>query len=241
MRFQGQPLSSGTAFVWRREGRAYLITNWHNATGINPTTGGHLSGNAAEPDQVRVLVDNKGRLGVRGAVDLALRDPARQLLWLEHPISLRQVDVIALPLPNMPDADLFPINEMSSVQMRVTVGAEAFILGYPFAIGPYALPVWKRASIASEPDIPIDGQPRFFVDTASRSGMSGSPVIVRSSGGYQAESGTQTLSPGVFSRFVGVYSGRVGADDELQAQLGIVLGAEVIDQIIEGGRRGTAP
>src|ERR1039457_5085979 len=38
MRFQGQPLSSGTTFVWRREGRAYLITNWHNATGINPTT-----------------------------------------------------------------------------------------------------------------------------------------------------------------------------------------------------------
>jgi hypothetical protein len=150
------------------------------------------------------------------------------------------VDVIALPLPNMPGGDLHPINELSAVKMRVTVGADAFILGYPFAIGRALLPVWKRASIASEPHVSIDHLPYFFADTASRAGMSGSAVILRTWGSYVDENGNLGLDPRTYSRFLGVYSGRIGAEDELKAQLGIVWRAEVIEQIIQGGRRGSA-
>ena len=36
----------------------------------------------------------------------------------------------------------------------------------------------KRARIASEPIIDIQDRPLMYIDTASRSGMSGSPVII---------------------------------------------------------------
>ena len=43
-------------------------------------------------------------------------------------------------------------------------------------------PIWKRGSIASEPEIPIDGKPMFYIDTATRQGMSGAPVFAQTSG-----------------------------------------------------------
>lgn len=39
---------------------------------------------------------------------------------------------------------------------------------------------------------------------------------------------------GTIRTFVGVYSGRLGAKDEFQAQLGIVWKKQVIEEIIEG-------
>jgi hypothetical protein len=78
------------------------------------------------------------------------------------------VDVVALPLPEMPGAVLHPINEMPNSPMQVSIGSDAFILGYPFGINVSTLPIWKRASIASEPGVAVGGQPCFYVDTASR-------------------------------------------------------------------------
>jgi hypothetical protein len=107
------------------------------------------------------------------------------------------------------------------------VGKEVFVLGYPF--GQLALrlslhPIWKRASIATELDYLVEHLPMFLVDTASRSGMSGSPVI------YVA---------GQFQQFVGVYSGRYGADDLNDVQLGRVWRAPLVQEIIDNGVCGT--
>jgi hypothetical protein len=226
MRFRGTPLAQGTGFIWRVNGRAFLVTCWHNVTGKNPTTGKHLSCHAGEPDEVMIQLDLAGSSpGTRRAVKLPLLNADGVPLWLEHPL-MPAVDVVALPLPEMPGTVLNPINEMPSNPASPPIGYDAFILGYPFGIGVSTLPIWKRASVASEPSIPINGQPCFYVDTASRPGMSGSPVILR-----------HRYAIGPSTTFVGVYSGRVGADDELQAQLGIVWRAEVIDQIVNGGRR----
>jgi hypothetical protein len=128
---------------------------------------------------------------------------------------------------------------MPDAPMRVSIGIDAFILGYPFEIDVLTLPIWKRASIASEPGLPVGGQPYFFVDTASRAGMSGSPVILRSWGGFQHDEGGMVSGPGSATKFIGVYSGRIGAQDELKAQLGIVWRAEVVDQIVAAGRPGS--
>jgi hypothetical protein len=38
--------------------------------------------------------------------------------------------------------------------------------------------------------------------------------------------------------FVGVYSGRVGAEDEFKAQLGVVWKTSVLDEIISAAQRG---
>ena len=123
----------------------------------------------------------------------------------------------------------------------MAVGIDAFIIGYPFGISTGSFPIWKRASIASEPEIPIDGWPYFLVDSASREGMSGAPVIARSWGSAQLEYGDHVTTPGVHSRFLGIYSSRIGANDELRAQLGHVWHGKVIGEIIAGQRRGSQP
>ena len=238
MSFGGTSLSTGTGFIWRTQGGAFLVTNWHNLTGINPRTGAHLSPTLGEPDTVTAQLDLGGSPpGTRGQVPLPLRDRSGAPLWLEHPMA-SGVDVVALPLPELPGAVLYPINEMPDADMLSVIGMDAFILGYPFGIAVSTLPIWKRASIASEPGIAIGGQPFFYVDTASRPGMSGSPVILRSWGGYHTVGGRQVITAGPATKFIGVYSGRIGAQDELQAQLGIVWRADLIDEIISAGRPG---
>jgi hypothetical protein len=79
---------------------------------------------------------------------VALRGQGGEPLWLEHPLA-RGVDVVALPLAQMPGAVLYSINEFPQADMMVAVGMEAFILGYPLGIGGGVFSIWKRASIAS--------------------------------------------------------------------------------------------
>jgi len=45
-------LSSGTGFVYEHHGIPYLITNWHNVSGRNPSTNACLSDTLAVPDSL---------------------------------------------------------------------------------------------------------------------------------------------------------------------------------------------
>jgi hypothetical protein len=113
---------------------------------------------------------------------------------------------------------------------------EAFVIGYPFSKPPrLVLPIWKRASIASEPDLDIDNLPKMLIDTATRSGLSGSPVVMQRIGLHGMEGGVMKGSEiiGRIRNFIGVYSGRIG-DNEFKAQLGIVWKARVIDEKVLG-------
>jgi hypothetical protein len=65
--------------------------------------------------------------------------------------------------------------------------------------------VWKRGSIASEPEVFSPGQLYMLVDTASRPGMSGSPVIRRSWGTHQMKGGGVALGAATAIEFVGVF------------------------------------
>jgi hypothetical protein len=126
------------------------------------------------------------------------------------------------------------------VDFDVDAGDDAYALGYPLGLsGGEDFPVWKRASIASEPGLPIDGLPKILIDTATRQGMSGSPVIVIRRGLIPKKSGDD-LMIGHAAKFLGVYSGRLG-NDLLGAQLGIVWKSEVIDEIVDGRVRGRLP
>ena len=125
------------------------------------------------------------------------------------------------------------INEMSDVILAgPRIGIDVFVLGFPLGIRKTGLfPIWKRASIATEYGFDINGVPSFLVDTATREGMSGAPVIWRAGGKYRRPSGALTIG-GSGTQVLGIYSGRhVGKLDE--AQLGIVWKTELIDQIID--------
>jgi hypothetical protein len=112
-----------------------------------------------------------------------------------------------------------------------------FVLGYPFKIEPPAFPIWKRGSIASEPQLARLTTGYMHVDTASRPGMSGGPVIRRSWGMHIMDSGDQIGDGGSRTRFLGVYSGRVPVGHPHEAQIGLVWDGSYINEIIAGNIR----
>ena len=99
--------------------------------------------------------------------------------------------------------------------------------------------------------------PKILVDTASRPGMSGSPVLYRCNNYFKVDKDGNLADDGIFGAifgFVGVYSGRIEEPDdkpsaqcececpkckeihpdESDTQLGIVWKTRVIQEIVEG-------
>jgi len=171
--------------------------------------------------------------------DVSLIDADENQLWLEHPTFKEQVDVVAIKVEIPPDKLVFDIEhfiEPFNDDTTIRIKDDLFIIGFPFGIkGGGELPIWKRASIASEPDINLENLPKMFVDTATRPGMSGSPVFYKEKrpvGIGEGDPGSGKKFSWNLMNFVGIYSGRIGADDELMAQLGVVWKSRVIDEII---------
>ena len=159
-------------------------------------------------------------------------------LWFVHPKHGPAVDVVALPLSSalLERYRLFPINDVKFDDgVSPEVADDVFVVGYPFSEITYVqMPIWKRGSIASEPDIDLDQVPKLYIDTATRPGLSGSPVILQRVGVHGLGPNGQVLIESSFGRvrsFLGVYSGRVGKG-ELMAQLGIVWKAKVVEEIV---------
>jgi Trypsin-like peptidase domain len=233
----GQPMKSATAFVWKERSQHYLITNWHVITGRN-TVSGKLE-TEARPDTLRALFNI--RLGDFGKqqYDIKIRDDDGRPRWLIYPGRGRRIDVVALPLPmsgDDPVMTMCPINLLTSPPLRIRVGMDVFILGYPFGAEPPAFPVWKRGSIASEPDLVRLTTGYYLVDTASRPGMSGAPVILRSWTNDFVDGGVRAISDKPATNFVGVYSGRLGAPSS-DAQIGMVWHGTYVHDIIAGNMR----
>lgn len=57
--------------------------------------------------------------------------------------------------------------------------------------------------------------------------MSGSPVVLRMTGGYQDNDGNMIMTTGTTTKFLGVYSGRIHKDSEI----GIVWRPQTIADI----------
>lgn len=237
----GQKLGKATAFTYEHNEKLYLITNWHNVTGINPNTREQISNHGGRPDQIGIIVQDKTKLpylewlGVK--MDLYKGDKPD---WLIHPQHKEKVDVVAIELEVDEEfSGVFkPINKINFQKYKVEVADDVFVLGFPYSVnGGGYFPIWKRGSVASEPDLDLEGLPKFFIDTASKKGMSGSPVIYRRTGIHGAEMGklTDKTIIGTVQDFIGIYSGRVTGETEFDVQLGIVWKAKVIEEIINGG------
>jgi len=241
-------LSSGTGFTYKYGDEYFIITNWHNVSGKHPTTGEYLSKTHAAPDMVSTMFREKSQPAncKRENIDIYRDSQMLEPIWYEHPTHMNVVDVVAIPLSRVivGSYKLFPINEIIfDSEFKEEVADEAFVIGYPFFDVTYLqMPIWKKASIASEPDIDLDGLPKLLIDTATRSGLSGSPVIMQRIGIHGMGDGVMldTTIIGRIRNFIGVYSGRIGGD-ELKAQLGIVWKSKVIDEILQAKQHGKAP
>jgi hypothetical protein len=236
-------IGNATGFLWVSDGKYFLITNWHVVTGRSSSA--DETSKSAAPDRLSVLWYRKASNGpdhtsTRRRVDELLRDPNGHPRWFIHPQFGKSVDVIALPVTLADDVEPYPINKMPSHDLAVNIGMDVFVIGYPYGLGPDELPVWKRGSIASEPNMYIEKkQNHIFLDTASRPGMSGGPVIRRSYGSHHMRDGTSTMGEAIRTKFVGVYSGRVTAFDPLDAQLGLMWPAEFVNEIVAGEKLDT--
>jgi hypothetical protein len=229
-----QAFGNATGFIWRRGPQHYLITNWHVVTGRNAETG-QLEA-PVQPDMLRLQFNVQfGEFG-KQQWDLGIRDDNNEPLWYAHPARQRGSDVVAIPLPisgDHPVTNMYPINDLKSeADLAVRIGMDVFILGYPFGAPPPGFPVWKRGSIASEPDLTRIGRGYTLVDTASRPGMSGAPVIRRSWASHYLENDAISADSTPQSKFIGVYSGRLNTKDPNDAQLGMVWPVEDIEDII---------
>lgn len=236
--------STATGFIFLYNNKNYLITNWHNVTGRNPLTGESLSQkHSGIPNILVTYLRIKNSNGQAQPEKIFLYEDYEMTKpkWLVHPIYKENVDVVAIELETNEELIYSAINKSDfDIDILPEVGDNCFIIGYPFEDFRYlGFPIWKRASISTEPTVNEDQLPKILVDTATRPGLSGSPVI------YQ-RTGIHNMNGGVFSDnsligrirgFLGVYSGRIGKD-EIHAQLGIVWKSKVIEEIIQGRTRG---
>lgn len=228
----------GSAFPWSAGDHTCLVTAWHNLTGTHPATGKSLAASGARPDRVRAHFKT-AQVQTDMVLHVDLYDPDGSARWLVHPAVGEAVDVAIIPIPGrLPPAILGkPIDSLESSNMATPVGMDAFIVGFPKGLAENGLPIWKRASIATEPKLFADepARRRVLVDSASREGMSGAPVFARTLGAYVGEHGGIIMDKPITMRFVGLYSGRLAAQDSLDAQLGIVWPAPLITRIVKEG------
>jgi hypothetical protein len=217
------------------------ITNWHVASGFDSNTKQALSSHGGVPDKLNVSFFHTGLLHIWGVQEISLVDNEQRPIWLEHPRFRSRVDVVAIPFTLDPGLEYFPLNgdDIEFQNIPIEIGGDVFIIGYPLGItGAGRLPIWKRGTIASEPALDLDGLPKLLIDTATRQGMSGSPVIANYNGLFLETSGVMTDTDywGEHRKFLGVYSGRVG-EGHFEAQLGVVWKASVVEDIITKGIR----
>lgn len=235
-------LGTATAFTYRSEDQLFLVSNWHVLAGRHTDTGQTMHRSGAVPDALEVLFhavpseDDPSPVQWK-PVMVPLVDEQGTPLWYEHPESGQDVDIAVLPITEDSAYRYFPINELPTTEMVLQAGTDLFVIGFPLGlVAGGALPIWKRASIASEPMVDPMDRPVILVDTATRSGMSGSPAVMRASN-YATPDGGFRMSAGTLTMFVGVYSGRIG-EDELRAQLGQVWKRHLIDEVISGKQPG---
>ena len=218
-----------------------VFTCWHCLTGADPKTGQSLSKRTgARPNRANIRLLGRGP-GHFVHSDQKLYDESGAAVWLVHPLGSGQVDLAAFELSGglSPESFNRPMNEIEQDEIRIEIGSDLFAIGFPKNLSPTGLPIWKRASVASElTAITHFGDDRvILVDTATREGLSGAPVIARRYGTYIAENGNMLTTAGSNTKFVGVYSGRLGGDDAMAAQVGRVWPASYVTELMQSGSR----
>ncbi len=161
-------LGTATGFIFSSEQAKFLITNRHVVTGRHEETEKNLNKEGAHPGKITLI--ETGTM-----ISLYKDSEYKNAIWYEHP-TCEKVDVVAIPLSDSNEINqLKCINDHSLItDIKIDVGMEVFVIGYPLAIDVKGTPLWKRASIASEPSIDVDDVPKILIDTATSHIQAGS-------------------------------------------------------------------
>lgn len=223
-------LGTATGFVVEKDKKFYLITNWHVISGRNPESNLILAPSGKTPN--RILIWHHGKtLGTWILKKEDLYDESGEKRWKEHAKG-KKIDLVALPLTGISDdIQIYSFDlALTKTDMVPQVAMPVSIIGFPLGFsGPGRFPIWKTGHIASEPELDYNNEPLFLIDATTRGGMSGSPVVLRLSGGYKMKSGGSIIgSSGTATLFLGVYSGRISDD----AEIGRVWRPYLIEEIL---------
>ena len=229
MRFNGQELAIGTAFVVRKSKGYLLITARHNVTGRSQVDGKCLHKNAGIPNEIEIIHNTTNKLGRWHGVVEPILDSNGSPLWVEHPKHGRKADFVALPLNKLDGVAFHPYDLDEGLDIEIRPAETLSVVGFPFGLqadGYFA--IWMTGFMASEPQIDYGDLPTFLIDCQTRSGNSGSPVIAIRNGVVQKKTGV-SMGGGQSIKFLGIYSGRINAE----ADIGIVWKATAIKELVD--------
>jgi hypothetical protein len=266
-----------TGFFVRTEQALLLVTNWHVVTGLNPANPSVMSLSAPPPSFIKLTVRSKTEWLTE--LTVPLYDREGRPLWEEHPEG-PAVDMVIYPLSLTLESYFVLVDIQAAVgrsEFDETVAKDVFILGYPFSKdemrssfgtdAPYYFPVWKRGSIATEPDIRLTGR-LLLIDSLTRPGMSGAPVVIaqdetvislgsaenaaiferRQRGEMSALDALCALDTNSLAnmtekrfRFLGVYSGVIGNTRLEQVALGKCWHIDALRELVANSRAGVMP
>jgi len=263
--FHDIPLGSASGFFYRYGQHVVLVTNWHVLSGINPLTGIVRHSSKCRPNRVELHVNirnqSDGHTFIRPE-NWSIHSEGQSRWWKrrdysgspgapiidigvmyleEHLPDYKEVTEKITALPATAIVNFEDEQPQSLDYGYPEISSEVFILGYPRGLTKQGIiPIWKRATIASEPLIALEGGvPAMLVDSVTREGMSGSPVLyfgpfVTDSNGERIKTANDPSSrPAGQPWLVGVYAGRDGATgEELDMALGRVWHRRLLDEII---------
>ena len=267
-------LGHGTGFLVRppSDGRqVWLVTAWHVVTARIPTEPARtIDGYQEGPDTLWFRTLLLPGMPQWSMLHSSRVDLTPETVWREHKNRALGVDIVALHLPWAYRPVSFDLPwAMVEGGSAPVAGTDAMIVGFPFSYDAAGTkdqeldpPIWKRATVASEPRSSAYGENRFLVDALSVPGMSGAPIFrVRHAGElvldkiseglteqynrgaigfdeYKADLARAALSESPQAaqhyEFAGVYTGRLTAGG-LGRDLGIAVVPEVIVELFEYG------
>lgn len=263
-------LSNATAFCYKKQNQHYLVSNFHVMSGREPKLDKNgvytpQHSNLAIPNKIKVYIygwmdDKTTEITIGNCVICEfqlLDDDGNPLFKAKKYNNNEYVDIAVLPINviyNSHGKKLKPIcvnaeyYEKFKSKDIIHPSDNVFILGYPLGKrDDSGSSIWKKGSIATT----LFNRDMFYVDTSTRSGMSGSPVfyINKDANAYLKYAKEDILEEKIyFIEFLGVYCGRIineiqanddsniiikDCDMDIAAQLGIVWKNTYIDEIIQ--------
>ncbi|MBU1012959.1 MAG: serine protease [Bacteroidetes bacterium] len=236
-------ISRATGCLYTSNDCIYLVTNWHVLSGRHTQTKQTLDSKGGLPEIIRVHFPVDGNITEQITCEYKLTNDNKEYIWYEHPLS-NEVDVAALKIQPPEGIATIPINEIIDPAPTYRkdffyVTQDVWVIGFPMGIRISGLPIWKSATIASEPSISsASNKYKIILDTATREGMSGSPVLFvnKHLTRIKFDNVKHEVDLPSVKVMLGIYSGRIAGDDELAAQLGIVWSCECIPELIKAKR-----
>jgi hypothetical protein len=228
--FNEKSISYGTAFtVLSSSGAPYIVTNRHNVTGRRQSDNQPLFDHGGIPNKMSVWHTADAEKGIWWEIIYSLRDDDEKPLWHEHPTLGPKADVVALAAAQDERIEYFPLN-ISTPQkpLRILPAEPVCAIGFPFGLtAGHKFAVWVTGFIASEMEVDYEELPRFLIDSRTRPGQSGSPVLAVRRDFRAYTDGTSSLD-GTAVEFLGIYAGRIHPDSDI----GIVWKRHVVQELI---------